>query len=223
MRYYVFKTRRSIANCADGNSWLFNLLYRSCAIICSCLSQVPHHVPLTEFVSPLIPAAAEECCLSPPGWSALTVRASQWLLRDNQGFSFFLVRPQHNRSPLPAKCKYMTQHCDISNELCISLCVSLVCLSCSCLFYSVCFSNMFFFLCFFHTIQLHSHLKDGDFNKIIKKGNRFFLVSHVCLWWSDLVFFSIFPDEIDINGKNDGRNSLFPDKFLVTWGRCSNL
>lgn len=77
--------KRAIANFADG--WIADYLtsaYRSCAIICSCLSQVPHHVPLTEFVRPLIPAAVEKCCLSPPEWSALTVRASQTI----KGFLF---------------------------------------------------------------------------------------------------------------------------------------
>lgn len=75
-------------------------LYSSCAIICGCPSQVPHRVPLTEFVSSLIPAAVEECCFSPPGWLVLTVRASQWLLKDNQGFglsqnSNVLIWAQH--------------------------------------------------------------------------------------------------------------------------------
>lgn len=79
--------KRSIANCADGNWRLFNLLYFSCAIICSYHSQMPHRVLLTEFVSSLIPAALKECCFLPlDDWSWQWEWASHW---DDRGFFFF--------------------------------------------------------------------------------------------------------------------------------------
>lgn len=151
------RQKRSIANCADGNCRLFNPLYFSCTIICGCPLQVPHHVPLTEFVSSLIPSAVEECCFSPAGWLVLTVRASQWLLGDNQGFkkkkkSLHPHLSSVHHSPLPAKFKCMTQHCDMSGELCISVCVSLSS------FFSVSFTPSAFQICFY-TVLLHSHFK----------------------------------------------------------------
>lgn len=98
-------------------------------------------------------------------WTMNPDSQSQSVLRDNQGF-FFPHPTSAHCSPLPAKFKYVTQHCDISDELCVSLCVSLVCLSCSCQFHSLCFPNMFFF--FFYTVQLQSYLKASDFNTTIK-------------------------------------------------------
>lgn len=145
MTYYVFKTKSSIANCADGNSRLFNLLV---PLSCGCPSQVPHHVPLRvcQFINPS--CRRRMPFSSPPGWLVLTVRASQWLLKDNQGFLFFPHLSSAHHSPLPAKFKYMTQHCDISDELCISLCVSL---SSFVSFALVSFTPSAFPICFLHS------------------------------------------------------------------------
>lgn len=152
MTYYVSRTKRSIANCADGNSWLFNLLYPSCAIICGYPSQVPHHVPLTEFVSSLIPAAVEECCFSPPGWLVLTVRASQWLLRDNQGFFFSpLIWAQHiAHLCLPSLSAwlnivtYLMNYVSLSDSHLVSLLLLTVLLPRSA--FQICFFLLLFFL-----------------------------------------------------------------------------
>lgn len=74
--------------------------YNSRGIICRRLSQVPHHAPLTGFVSSLIPDAAEECCLSRSWHSERASDRSETI----RAFSFFFpflsflpppVRPQH--------------------------------------------------------------------------------------------------------------------------------
>lgn len=199
MTCYVLKTKkREIANCADG--WIADYLtspYRSCAIICSRLSQVPHHVPLTEFVRPLIPAAAEECCLSPPEWSVLTVRASQRLLGDNQGFSFSLIRPQHiAHLLLPSLSAWLNIVTSPMNYVSPSVSRSLSFLVL--VYFTPSAFKCFFF--FFLTVQLQSYLKDRDFNKIIKRETRLFGFILCPRWFHFIVF--VFLDDQDIIRKH---------------------
>lgn len=100
-------------------------LYCSCSIIGGCSSQVPHHVPVTEFVSLFIPAAEEECHSSPLGLLVLTVKASQWRLRDNQIIKDLFSSSELSRS-LSTRCQVWVHYstCDISDELRIFVPVS---------------------------------------------------------------------------------------------------
>ncbi len=176
MTYYVFKTKSSIANCADGNSRLFNLLV---PLSCGCPSQVPHHVPLRvcQFINPS--CRRRMPFSSPPGWLVLTVRASQWLLKDNQGFLFFLIWAQHiTHLSLPSLSTWLNIVTSLMNY--VSLSVSHSHLS-SLLLLSALLPLLFQYV--FYTVLLHSRLKASDFNKTIKKENRFYLVPHVCLQW----------------------------------------
>lgn len=119
--------------------------YPSCTIICSWLLQVPHHLPLT--VCQLInPAVAEEPCLSPLEWWALTVRTNKRAVKRRSRIFFLPYPTSTHYSPLPAKFKYMTQHCDSSDEPCIFLCTFLFCLS-----FFVSFIPSAFSVCFLHT------------------------------------------------------------------------
>lgn len=67
---------------------------------------------------------------------------------------FFLKLHPHlssaHHSPLPAKCKCMTQHCDMSGELCISVSLSS--------FVSISFTPSAFKKCFYTVLQ-YNHFK----------------------------------------------------------------
>lgn len=110
----------------------FNLLYPPFAIICGCPLQVPHYVPLTEFVSSLIPAAVEECCFSPPGWLVLTVRASQWLSGDNQGPPILIWAQNITHLSLPSLSTRLNIVTSLMNNVSLSESYSHI-LSLSCL------------------------------------------------------------------------------------------
>lgn len=146
------RQKRSIANCADGKCRLFNLLYFSCAIICGCPLQMPHHVPLTEFVSSLIPAAVEECCFSLPWMIGPDSESEPVTVKRSSRIFFFSLYPvlvwaQHiGHLSLPSLSTWLNIVTSLMN--CGSLSVShsnllSSCLSRSCQFYSLCFSNMF--------------------------------------------------------------------------------
>lgn len=100
------------------------------------LSLVITKVPLTRLASSLIPAA-DKCNFSLVTWLVLTVEASQWLLTDNLRNIFLKSYPNLssvNHSSQTTKVKYMTQHSDMCNKVCV--CVSLFSLSLSVLHFS---------------------------------------------------------------------------------------
>lgn len=133
------------ANLFDVNLSLFNLptsllnhyLQLSLTVTPSCASN-----RLCQFINP---AAAVKTPLVYP-WTMATDTGSEpaTVRRQSRLFSLFFSPPcptSAHRSPLLAKFKYMTQHCDSSDELCLPLQVSV---SCSWQFHSLSFSDVCF-------------------------------------------------------------------------------
>lgn len=98
-------------------------------------------------------------------WTMGPDSQSQSVLRDNQGFSFFPIQPQHiAHLSLPSLSTWLNIVTSLMNY--VSLSVSL-------LFLSVSLPWLSQYV--FYTVLLQSYLKASDFNKTIKKGNIFYL------------------------------------------------
>lgn len=156
---------------ADGNSCLFNLPYPRRAIICGCPSQVPRPVPLTELVSSLIPAAVKECRFPPASMIGPDSQSEPVTVKRQSSSFFFLLSSlglAHHSPLLP----------NFNTWLDTATSLMSYCSHWTSLFYLPC---QFLTPLLFKYVFLHSHLKASDFNKTIKKENRFCFGFHsVC-------------------------------------------
>lgn len=145
VNYYMLQTTGLIANLVDVNLSLFNLP----------TSLLYHYLQLSRTVTPsrasnrlcqfINPAAAVKTPLVYP-WTMAADTGSKpaTVRRQSRLFDFFFFYPHPtsaHRSPLLAKFKYMTQHCDSADELCLLLQVPV---SCSWQFHSLSFSDVCF-------------------------------------------------------------------------------
>lgn len=178
----MFKTTRLIGNLIDGNLSLFNL---PTSLLCHYLQLA---LTVAQFVSSLIQLLQKNVsCLSPEWW-LLTSRASQWQFRDNQGFSFFpLIWPQHIAYlSLPSLSTWLNIVTALMNYVSPSESHSFILVS---------FTPSSFQMCI---CQLQGHLKANDFNKTIKKGNRFYFSFPCVPVITRFSGFSMLLDKIDI-------------------------
>lgn len=142
----MLQTTGVIANLVDVNLSLFNLptsllyhyLQLSLAVTLSCASN-----RFCQFINPAM--AVKTPLVYPWTMAADTGSKPATVRRQSRLFSLFFFSPPRptsaHHSPLFAKFKYMTQHCDSSDELCLPLQVPV---SCSWQFHSLSFSDVCF-------------------------------------------------------------------------------
>ncbi len=158
------------ANCADGNSWLFNLLY---PLLCHYLWLPLQGAPscasnrLCQFINR---SSSRRMLFFSPWMIGPDSLGDPVTLKRQSRIFFFPHLNWAHHSPVPAKFKYTIHHRETHL---LSLLLSSV-------------EPPLLFKYVFYTVLLHSHLKASDFNKAIKKGKES-LFGFLCVF-SDLIW-----------------------------------